>query len=478
MTKALVTIDQGKSTAIGFTSNFDTQNNMSECGVGALIPWADRLYYSTYLAMPGDGAGTRIGYIDRNWADHTVLTTDSIHAARFIHHETEQLCLGCCIIETDGTVHTISTLVNVRVTGFCRHLVTPTTNVYAITMEGKLYDVDLVAYTATQIMDVKTKLSQTLVHYKACWTYAAPFASISRVLMASNVQSNATAANSGALVAVDPVGDTASVKLQESCIEVCGQTYPSNGGATFVIGKDARSPFLGVMMSNNTTVYKYRLPQWTKAQDWYITQEWMRIRPVTTERFVMNAFGTWYNVSSWLAHSGATGTPETFGTPGTDYPIVEPISRYVDTVTDFCVFNGKFAIGTNNMSPQNGSFPNAGQPTSAIKFGDIEDLWDGGKPIGKGYFWYKNSVTDGTSSDPMLIRGYDKKSVQVYNGSDSSITMTISIVDYSDTYTLTTLVVDAGAFGTYQFPDGCGGDWVKLTPSATLTPITAWLECL
>ena len=475
--KAMLTLDQAKSSAIGVSSEFDDDNNMSECGVGALIPWADRLYYSTYLAMPGDGAGTKIGYIDRNYADHTVLQTDAIHTGRFIHWETEQLCIGCVAVEKDGTAHTISDLLNVRVSGFAVHLSTPTTHVYALSMEGKLYSVNLTTYTATEIINIKTTLSQTYVHYKACWTHAAPFGSTDRVVCVSNVQSSATAALSGAVVAVDPIGLTASVKLQDSAIEVAGQYYPSNGGITYVIGKDHKSPFLGVMANNNGAVFKYRFPQWTKAQDWYISQEWMRIRPVTTERFLMNAYGTWYNLSTWLNHSGAAG-PENYGVEGTDYPILEPIARYVDTITDFCVFNGKFVIGTNNMSPHNGSFPNSGQANSAIKFSDIEDIWKGGKPIGRGYFWYKDSLTSGTASDAMLIRGYDKKSVQVYNGSASSIDITISVVNYSDTYTLSTLTVAAGAFGTYQFPDGCGGDWVKLTPSATLNPITAWLECL
>jgi hypothetical protein len=127
--------------------------------------------------------------------------------------------------------------------------------------------------------------------------------------------------------------------------------------------------------------------------------------------------------------------------------------------------------------PHNGAFPNAGQANSVIKFGGIEDVWKGGAPIGRGYFWYKEAVVNGTDSDPMLIRGFDKKSIQILNGSALPITFTIKIVNYSDVYTLATLLVEAGAFGTYQLPAGVGGDWVKLAPSVAGTPITAWLEC-
>lgn len=32
--------------------------NRSECGVGALMPWADRLWMISYLSVPNAGSGT------------------------------------------------------------------------------------------------------------------------------------------------------------------------------------------------------------------------------------------------------------------------------------------------------------------------------------------------------------------------------------------------------------------------------------
>lgn len=465
-----------RSRSIGVSSNHAASNH-SECGVGALIPWADRLYYSTYLAMPNDGSGTKIGYIDANFADHTVLTTNGIHTARYIHADTNQLCIGCCVIEADGTSHTINDFVLRRISGFAAHIVSPATKVYAITMEGVIYEVDLTTYSATLLLDVTTALGLTKKHFKACWTYAAPFAVTDRLLMASNVQTDpVTAANSGALVAVDMVALTASVKLQSSCIEVAGNYYTGNGGFVFIIGKDHKSPFLGVMRNNNAEVYKYRFPSPNKSQDWYISQEWMRIRPVTTERMMMNAFGMWFHLSTWLANASAAGIENT-GSVGTSYPILEPIARYIDTITDFCVFNGKFAIGTNNMSLHNGAFPNSGQPNSAIKFGDIEDIWKGGKPTGKGYIWYKEATTTGTNSTAMLIRGYDKKTLHFYNQGAAAVNVAVKIVSYSDVYTLATVAVAQNTLVTYSIPDGVGADWMHLATDADNTTMTAWLEC-
>lgn len=476
MTQAMITLEQDKSRSIGIFAD-PLANEHTESGVGALLPWANRLYFSTYLAMANDGAGTYVGYLDRNFVEHTVLRTDGIHTGRMIHRETNQALIGPCVIEKNGAVHIVSSLVSERVSGYARHIVSPTTKVYALTMEGKLYEVDLTTYTATLIINIKTTLSQTRVHYKACWTHAAPFATTDRVICVSNVQSNPPdAPNSGALVSVDPVGLSASVKDNASWIEVSGDYYPGNGGHTYAFGKDHKSPILGVVAVNNGSVYRYRLPQATKSLDWYIDQEWMRIRPLTTERLMGYAYGTWYHMSTWLAHAASNGV-ENYGSEGADYPIIEPIARYIDTITDAAVFNGKFVLGTNNMSFHKGAFPNAGQPQSCLKLGDMEDIWRGGKPTGKGYLWYKEAVTSGTASDPILIRGYDKKSIQILNGSASAMNVAIRLIDYSDSYTLATVAVAAGAFVTYQIPSGVCADWLRLVPDAAVTPVTAWLEC-
>lgn len=41
--------------------------NRTECGIGALMPWADKLYMVTYLAGPGQGNGTGLYAIDENF---------------------------------------------------------------------------------------------------------------------------------------------------------------------------------------------------------------------------------------------------------------------------------------------------------------------------------------------------------------------------------------------------------------------------
>lgn len=446
----------------------------SEIGIGALMPWNDRLYYSTYLADNLQGRGGRIGYIDTSGNDVLVLQHDSCHTGRLVHYETNQLLMGPCVIEADGTVHTVSTLIPLRVTGWARHIVSPSTKAYCITMQGMLYEVDLTTYVASVIVDMRTPLGLTKFHFKACHTTSAYYSN-QRLVVVSNVQSKpGDNANSGILAIFDGTS-TWTTKSNLSHIEITGN-YDTSDGLMFGTGMDHKSPFLTTPQSNVGTFYRYRFPYGTKTQNYYITQEWMRIRPVMTERYLMNAFGTWFRLSPWLAHASAGGI-ENYGTPGTDYPRLEAVANYLDTVTDFCVWDGKFAIGTNNMSDQYGKWPTAGQSQSAIKFGDIEDIWRGGKASGSGYLWYKEAIVNGTPSDAMLMRGYDKKTIFLRNNTGTAVNIAIKLIDYSDAHQYGSAVAVAGnTMVTVSMPDGVSADWFTLTPDANISNFSAWVN--
>lgn len=458
---------------VGVNSNA-TATQRSEIGIGALIPWCDRLYYSTYLADYSAGSGSSIGYLLNTGQAVTVLMHNSCHTGRFVHYETNQLLLGPCIIKADGSVRVVTNLVPLRITGWARHLISPATKAYCITMQGLLFEVDLInASDAVQLFDMRTELSLSKFHFKACHTTSSYYSN-QRLVVVSNVQTKpGDAANSGILALFD--GTTGwSTKSNRSHIEILGN-YDTSDGLMFGIGMDHKSAFLTTPQSNLGTFYIYRIPMGTNNQNYYITQEWMRIRPVLTERYLMNAFGTWFRLSPWLAHASAGGI-ENFGTPGTDYPRLEAVGNYVDTVTDFAVWNGKFAIGTNNMSEQAGKFPTAGQSQSCIKFCDIESVM-AVKPKGTGYLWYKEAVVAGVSSDAMLMRGYDKKCLFIKNDTATACTVTINLINYSDSHAYpTTIVTVANGLSVLAFPEGMECDWFSLTPSANVSNMSAWIN--
>ena len=63
----------------------------SESGVGALMPWADKLYMISYLSVPDYGAGTGLYEIDEELGITKLMNHSSVFANRMIHHWTDQV---------------------------------------------------------------------------------------------------------------------------------------------------------------------------------------------------------------------------------------------------------------------------------------------------------------------------------------------------------------------------------------------------
>ena len=331
---------QQAGAAIGRRS-IATATNRSEVGIGALMPWADRLYFTTYLADSAVGSGGVLGYIDVNGGETVVDTHNSCHTGRLVHYETNTLCLGEYLIALDGTVRKVAVLAQKRVTAWARHLTSPATKVYACSMGSSsapalLWEVDIASGVGTQVANISTGLGLTTAHFKAMWTVysnadlAGSLYANTRLLLASNVQAKpGDDANSGILCTWD--GTTFTSRDRSSFIEVAGNYEPGSGMMAFAVGMDHKSPFLMLPHSSVGGTYrKFRFPAGTNTQDYYITQEWMRIRPVQTERFMMNAYGTWFQLSPWLRYSSAAGV-QNYGSPNTHYPLLEPVGRYLDT---------------------------------------------------------------------------------------------------------------------------------------------------
>eukprot|EP01079_Euglenida_sp_SAG-EU17-18_P004876 gene4876-5025_t len=102
----------------------------SEAGVGALMPWADRLYMVSYLSVPGYGAGTGLYEIDQSLAMRKVANHTSVYANRMLHHWTDTIIMGPYVIDKNRNIRTITDLLNVRIGAMAEHLTSPETKVY------------------------------------------------------------------------------------------------------------------------------------------------------------------------------------------------------------------------------------------------------------------------------------------------------------------------------------------------------------
>lgn len=56
----------------------------SECGHGALMAWADRLYTISYLSVPDAGSGTGLYEIDENMTQRLIAPHNSTYVRVFL----------------------------------------------------------------------------------------------------------------------------------------------------------------------------------------------------------------------------------------------------------------------------------------------------------------------------------------------------------------------------------------------------------
>ncbi len=118
---------------------------MRETGVGAVVPWANRLWVITYSAHAPHGSTDELYEITPDL--ERIVRPESVGgtpANRLIHRESEQLIIGPYFIDTHGAVRVIPPdRMPGRLTATARHLTDPAHKVYMATMEEGVYEVDV-----------------------------------------------------------------------------------------------------------------------------------------------------------------------------------------------------------------------------------------------------------------------------------------------------------------------------------------------
>ena len=91
-----------------------------------------------------------------------------------------------------------------------------------------------------------------------------------------------------------------------------------------------------------------------------------------------------------------------------------PIGSHLRYVPDFCAWNGKLVLATDETSIQGNKL--AGQPQSNLWFGSYDDLQGWGPASGYGGPWVEDQVVANKPSDPFLIAGFDRRVVHLAVG--------------------------------------------------------------
>jgi hypothetical protein len=180
--------------------------------------------------------------------------------------------------------------------------------------------------------------------------------------------------------------------------------------------------------------------------------EWMRIREVETEHFLLDIQGLFYELQP-IAFGGRISG-------------VKPVCQHLRIIPDYCAFRGMLALAGNQTTPNNDNNAVAGQPQSGIWFGKTDDLWSWGKPAGWGGPWWKARVRKDAPSDPFLFTGFGRKALHVSADRSVDIAIETDFAGDGSWHRYDALHVPAEGYGKHIFPDGFSTHWVRLVAQA------------
>lgn len=447
-------------------------NGHGECGIGAVVPWAGRLWWITYPPHMRTGSNDKLYSIgDDLLLDIHPESVGGTHAARMIHEQSDQLLIGPYVISHEGTVRPLDVkAIPGRYTAWATHLADPDNKAYLFDMEGPIWEVD-----------VHTLEGQRLfVKPAPGWHGKGAYTGQNRLVISNNGESSAAhdlpkewefpasewpkgGENIGALAEYD--GAEWRTVQRRQFVDITG---PRGIKGTFrmddpvwAMGWDRRSVLLA--LCDDGTWSTYRLPKASHAMDpthgWYT--EWPRLREVQTNFALMCMHGMFYRF------------PLDFRRAKTDG--VRPLASHLRYVTDFCGWNDRLVLSADDTSIMEN--PLAGQSQSNLWFGQLQDLagWGIGQSFGGP--WLGDQVKAETPSDPYLFAGFHGRVLHLAAGGGEPVDVLVEIDREGNGQWegFGALQIPRSGYTWIGFEDSMPGEWIRFTTSRDAT-ISAYLH--
>lgn len=409
-------------------------NSEGECGTGALVPWAGKLWVVTYAPHKPSGSTDKLYEVDSSLGQ--VIRQESIGgtpANRMIHAESNQLFIGPYAIDEKGKVRAIPYVTMFgRPTGNARHLVDPAGKIYYATMEEGLYEVDVKTLAVTELWadeQRKAPRHSNLPGYHGKGLYSG----FGRIIYANNGDHAKEALSnpkvpSGVLASWDGKADAWNIIRRNQFTEVTGpggirgNKNPSSD-PVWSIGWDHRSLIL--MMLDGNKWHTFRLPKASHSYDgahgW--NTEWPRIREVGNPdgNLLMTMHGMFWNFPSGFSSANTSG--------------ISPRSAYLKVIGDFCNWNNQLVFGCDdtakseflNKRKAKGNIEGPGQSHSNLWFTSLDQPDNLGPTLASGALFLDEPVTAGVPSDPFLFNGWQRKSMHLVNHGNEMVEMDIEV---------------------------------------------------
>ena len=428
---------------IGLKGNSDPTR--TEAGVGALMPWADGLYAVTYNSSgKRTGSGLGLYRIDDAFRLERLDVPDGVYANRMMHHHSNQCIIGPYVIDSGGKWRRIEGLVEHRLTSTMPHLTDPENRVYFITMEGLFFEMGMDDLKPRLLANLTETMKITRQpHFKGGYTAQ------NRVVVTNN-GFFAYGETQGGLFEWDGKGPWRRI-ADKPYLDVAARG--NMGNVMFCTGWDESSALLRALVDGEWQ--QYRLPKASHSFEQGWQTEWMRIREVETEHYMMDLHGMFYELQPLPFEGRIWG--------------VKPVCQHLRTIPDYCSFRGLLAMGGNETTPNNDVNAVVGQPQSGILFGKTDDLWAWGKPQGWGGPWRKTAVVAGAASDPFLFTDFQRKMLHLVSSKSGTVEIQIDFMGNGTWMKYETVRLTAGEYHPVIFPDAFSAQWVRLVPAVSAT---------
>ncbi|MFT3751713.1 MAG: hypothetical protein QM800_02170 [Paludibacter sp.] len=444
-------------------------NEQWECGIGAIVEWAGKLYTINYAAHEPAGSEHKLYTIDKNLKMEIFSgSVGGTPAGRMVHKESNQLFIGHYAIDAKGNVRVIDIKkMPGRVTAIARHLSAPGNKVYYYMMEGELWEVDV------NTLQPKMLYENPLPG----WHGKGAYTSQGKLILTNNgevsgafeptelwqVSSKNMVGNEKYGVLAEFDGSKFNVVERRQTTDVTTKNginaIPNEQSPLWTIGWDKRSLRLKVMDKGVWSTFL--LPKAANNNDpshgWFT--EWPRIREIQDGKFMMDMHGMFFNFPATFSATNTAG--------------ITPIGSHLRYVPDFTSWNGKLVLGTDQTSIQGNEL--AGQCQSSLWMGSFDELKKWGPSTGYGSIYLEDSVKAGTPSLPYLFSGFDNRVLHLCNQSDNAVKITLQLDIAGDNHWKNFKSINLAPNG-YQyvlFDKHLSAAWIRIISSKAIPKFTA-----
>jgi len=462
-------------------------NDGNECGTGAVVPWAGRLWVVTYSPHQPMGSSDKLYEIDAQL--NQKIRPESIGgtpANRMIHGESNQLFIGPYAIDSAGNIRVIPyQQMPGRPTGNARHLSDPGHKIYYATMEEGFYEVDVRTLSVTRLYED----ANGPYLRKEADDVAGPLLPGYHGKGFYSGQGRAVYGNNGEIGGGNLPPDTPSGCLAEwdgkdwlvvrrnQFTEVTGpggiygNSNPSSD-PIWSIGWDYRSLIL--MVLDQGRWHAYRLPMATHTYDgahgW--NTEWPRIRDIGEQDLLMTMHGMMWRFPRSFRSTSSSG--------------ITPRSTYLRVVGDFTRWQDRIVFGSDdtakaeflNARLAKGKIAGPGQSQSNLWFMEPERLDRLGVPIGRGGVWIRDEVQAGEPSEPFLFSGFDQRMLHLSHESEEEVTFMLEAdrAGHGTWAGLREVKVGPRGYSYVLFNKGERGAWIRLKTDKVCRQATAFFQ--